>query len=847
MSDFKVNLFYSYSHVDEAYRNEMEKHLSLLKDQGHLQDFHDRKIQPGSNINNTIEKEIDKADIVVFLISVDFLNSDACKKEWRYANNAAKKSQKRLISIIVRECGWLDFEDMGDFLALPKDGLAIADWSSQDKAWNDVYKGIKITIENLKKNFTIKNEFKSELEKIEFCSLGDKNINLSEIFVFPNLAMLLEEKETEIDIKDLDEFTNLSKVIVKGEELSGKTKLCSFIVLELNKVGKSVLYVNLNDIAHKQAKIEHIKNVYSKQFHGDFDEWIKSEETYIIFDNMSHLNNSLDFILLAEEYFHKILVCTSNDEFDSYYIDEQRLVGFELLSLKPFTHIKQEQLIRNWLLLKVSDNKVSDAEIDKIENNINSIIINNRILPRYPFFILSILQTHEAFMPKDIEITAYGHCYYALIIAHLIKSGIEPKDESISACLNYASHLAFEIFSKNPDSLTLEESELNDFDNKYQEDYIIAKSVLNRMKSENGIIKKVNGAGYCFSLPYSYYYFLGSYLSKDYRNQMEVIGNLVENSYRKNNSITLIFTVHHSQSVEIIDEILAHTACAIDNLEPAKLDDRETKVFNDILDAMPQKLTSKGVDAERQNERKLRDESEVASESSVVDEYASHDAMLEEVFRCHKNMEILSQILKNKVGSLNRRKIKEIVEIICDAGLRLANIIMTDPKIMDELINYVQRSFAESDSYSLDVPRERQLEILRKAVIFRSFLWVISNIERCVSAINKPEISSVVQELTREKGTLAYEIINYFYSLDTATGFNVENRDHLRELITENDLKKNPFIFRIFSIRTQHYMNTHTVKEPIQQSVNSILGLEYKATLKKVPKKGKSSKLRGRP
>ena len=60
----------------------MERSLGLLRREGLLQEWHDRMILPGSNISKEIEEKLGKADIIVFLLSQNFIDSDACMGEW---------------------------------------------------------------------------------------------------------------------------------------------------------------------------------------------------------------------------------------------------------------------------------------------------------------------------------------------------------------------------------------------------------------------------------------------------------------------------------------------------------------------------------------------------------------------------------------------------------------------------------------------------------------------------------------------------------------------------------------------------------------------------------------------
>ena len=830
MSDYSINLFYSYSHIDEPYRIDMEKFLTLLRKDKMLREWCDRKILPGQNISDAIQDQLNKADIIVFLVSIDFLNSSACLEEWELAKKIAKLNKKSLVSIIVRECPWFGFDDMCDFLALPTDGKPVSTWDSKDAAWSNVYIGIKSVVEEIRSTFDLKAEFKNKISSLEFCSQTNEEFTLNDLFEFPNLIKPSDSVEDELLLRNFSDVLNEKKTLIQGDSQSGKSKLCSHIFLELAEKNIPVLFIDLNNIASKKSTIEIFRLCYSEQFKGDFDLWIGQPNKTAIFDNLSHYGNSLDHIVLAETLFDNIIVTTSVDDYESYFKDDERLLNFSFITIKPFTHVKQERLIKKWLKFKRKnfEGAIEDGEIDQIENNINSIVIHNKILPRYPFFILSILQTYEAFMPQDLKITAYGHCYYALILAHLIKSGVAKDDNSISACFNYANHLAYEMHIKSPDLCLIGYDDYEIFKDKYKERFIIKDSLLNRLHGSIGIIKEVNGRGFKFSLAYSYYYFLGQFLAKNYKENRFIVNEMIEKSYKKNNSLTLIFSIHHAQDLEIIDEILTHTICAIDKVEPAKLDKEETKIFQELLSSIPNRIISdKPVDKERDKERALRDKVENNGDTENSENESDHD-FLNQIYQCHKNIEVLSQILKNKFGSLEKSKISEIVEIICDAGLRLAKIFHSEDIRVEELIEYLQKQYVASDKFDAGKPKDEQLTEIRRMVIFRIFIWVMSNLERTVSSINKPEIHEIIENLKIKKNTPAYDLIHYFYILDTANGFDEGKKDTLKSLIQKYDKKEMFFLRRILSIRTQHYFNTHNIKAPMKQAVSSILKIEYK-------------------
>ena len=59
------SVFFSYSHKDEALRNQLETHLAMLKRQGVISTWHDRRVLAGDNVDQGIANELNQADIIL--------------------------------------------------------------------------------------------------------------------------------------------------------------------------------------------------------------------------------------------------------------------------------------------------------------------------------------------------------------------------------------------------------------------------------------------------------------------------------------------------------------------------------------------------------------------------------------------------------------------------------------------------------------------------------------------------------------------------------------------------------------------------------------------------------------
>jgi len=80
MSSQAVTVFFSYSHKDKALRDELAKHLEALKFSGIITDWHDGEILPGDEWDREIQKNLDSAQIILLLVSSDFIGSRYCQE-----------------------------------------------------------------------------------------------------------------------------------------------------------------------------------------------------------------------------------------------------------------------------------------------------------------------------------------------------------------------------------------------------------------------------------------------------------------------------------------------------------------------------------------------------------------------------------------------------------------------------------------------------------------------------------------------------------------------------------------------------------------------------------------------
>lgn len=140
------NIFISYAHEDELFKDKLVKHLSGLTRNGEINLWTDTVIVPGQEWDNEIKNALQQADIILFLVSADFMASNYIHTI-EIENAIAKHNSGEIIivPVIVRSC---DFRSLPlkKFQALPKGNVPVTKWSDEDEAFLNIVEGIKMIL-----------------------------------------------------------------------------------------------------------------------------------------------------------------------------------------------------------------------------------------------------------------------------------------------------------------------------------------------------------------------------------------------------------------------------------------------------------------------------------------------------------------------------------------------------------------------------------------------------------------------------------------------------------------------------------------------------------------------------
>jgi TIR domain len=150
-----IRIFFCYAHEDEAFLNKIKAHLVPLQRQGLIDLWHDRDISAGTVWEQEINSHLETAQIILLLISSDFIASEYCYSiEMKLAIERHERGEARVIPVILRWVMWKQ-TPVGRLQALPKDGKPIMDRElyTQDYALCDVAEGVYKVVAELNSKF----------------------------------------------------------------------------------------------------------------------------------------------------------------------------------------------------------------------------------------------------------------------------------------------------------------------------------------------------------------------------------------------------------------------------------------------------------------------------------------------------------------------------------------------------------------------------------------------------------------------------------------------------------------------------------------------------------------------
>ena len=753
-------VFISYAHKDEEFKESLVEHMAGLIRAEIINEWNDRKIIPSQDWSNEISENLESSELILFLISSSFMNSEYCMGvEVKRALQMHKEGKAQLIPIVVRAVDWTD-SDLSKLQGLPKDAIPISSWNDIDEAWVNVIGGIKKQIQEFKPkptaikkivstNVAISEKTNYWLNDTEIVLTHRKvnQVNLNNIYVIPDI-----ERESSNDLVDIKSAESLLQrpgyYIISGEEQQGKTSLLKYLYKEFLK--KSFLPIYIDAASVKKASSEYeISKVLSEQYENlTFEDFSKNQRSVVLIDN-------IDDISLNKKYKNKLLeeinrisdttFATCHSSYSFVYGEIPALDEHERIEILSLGNKKREELVQKWISLGVEES-IEENELyskcDELKSRLN-IVIKKNIVPPKPIYVLMLLQMFEANAQLNLELTSYGHCYQQLIYQSFDKAKIDKND--FEKYLNVLTEFSWKIFlverNLNSHELGLFFSEYSKKFLTIEKDKVLEKLIGHSILSSDGI-----DTG--FKYPYIYYFFVGKKIAESYRDSSETkekVKLLLDKIHREDFANILIFITHHAKDSWVLNEIKTVLASLFNEQKEATLDNKQLSFMSDFMKAIPELIIEqREIQNERDNHNDRLDEIERNTVEEDNDDGAASLDILPSINKTFKGMEIAGQIIRNRHATMTRDSMEELAKTGVNSGLRfLEYFIKISDTAKNEIVKLISNHLSEHPNLT-----NREIEKQAENAYLQLTYGVINGVTRKIaSSIGAKEALEVYRQL----------------------------------------------------------------------------------------------------
>lgn len=842
-----MKLMISYSHKNAQEREDIEKHLAVLRKNESLGVWSDVDILPGKKIDDEIDENIHTADIICFLLSAEFFDSKACMEEVDIVLERIEKEQVGAIPIILSFCPWQDAANgaLEKLKALPVDGKPISDYQDKSKAWLEVYNGIKKVVQDkhgsgniVKEKVSISDLFKKELELTGLSAILGLQVGLSDIFIAPDFSKIeFDERETIINFKDLSKkyIENPKNIIFSGDYQSGKTSILKMLFLQLQ--GNFLpIYIDCTD-GCPGIWFNIIENAYGLQYTGSKKVKDIGLKKILLLDNIHQLRTKKrqEIFLEIKSTSDYMIIATTDDIFNLGVKDYLQKDFLDHYKIKDFGYKLRDQLVCKHMELQKKDYESDTVHRDSLLDKIN-FIVDKTVVPAYPFYIYTIIGANTLSMGLDPEITSQGHCYQALIYISLRRIGVE--NIHVDMFINFLSEFANYLFGNKIKEV--DEEPFNIFLAEYYGQFTttLDKPVLIDKLIKACLIRK-SLSGYAFSYPYIYYYFLGKYFSDHLEGMQKSIETAIDNLQEEENGYAIIFLIHHTKDIKILEHIKLNLLCLFDEQKETSLKVSEVAHLEKYFEKLAPVVIDKFSDVEKNREKVMVERDNARGAPEVIKDEDLSDVNFIRLRKAIKTVEVTGHILKNRFGSLKKEQQKEILDMAMNVYLRVTNFLLAELRINEsdfiEHITYLitkkleeEQEEKKNNNQLFKMPDNDKIKEMASKIFFDfNFMVCYATIMRTAYALGSRELIEVFKEVCQRKDTPLTMLIK---RQALAMYKNSLNPNEIKDECTNVSV----MVRRLLGAIVLNHFYMHKVAHVDRNKITSILGISERSLLTKI-------------
>ncbi|MGN6320504.1 MAG: STAND family AAA ATPase [Dyella sp.] len=523
----------------------------------------------------------------------------------------------------------------------------------------------------------------------------NRQMFLSDIFVPPDFRKFRSEKPGASNTKGVasqDEllekiYDDEGRYIIFGAEQSGKTSFAKCLIggARTKKLIPIYLDGQLLKSLHKGEVRGWLNGAISRQFASDCSDKIVEmppESVIVLVDNLhaipggaDGIDNVVSFIsaksrrlvLLSADSPAVTIVASGASTDEIAY-----LKGAGLYELLPLGHRRRGELIRKWASLGRDPSEEADAVESEVRRTkaLLDRMLGRNALPKYPIFVLVLLQQLEGLQKNQTLIANASHGYlFEALITQSIDRFVHCHE--IGTVNDFLAELAYEIFQR--DCAALSRLAVEHIVKRFLDGLV--KINIDPLLSELMVAKVIidDGGLIQFRYQYLYYYYLAKWIcdNRDKEESTKILEKCVELIHTEQSSNVLVFISHMKHERIVIDRILPlirelfadQELCNLEQYSGLSLRFR-TPAQRAILLQGPARDVS-----DQTNQRQDEIDSHHRDEEQIqLDEGLKFNVML-------KAISTLGQVLKSRASSIPPQTMIEIATEIIASSRRLMTFL----------------------------------------------------------------------------------------------------------------------------------------------------------------------------
>lgn len=148
--DNALPLFICYAHANERLVKQLKPSLTVLARRGYILPWRDTDLVPGEDWDETIKERLSDAQVILFMVSRQFLASHYITTEERpLAMELMKGEEAAVVPVLLLPCTW-KAEDFARLEKLPRKDEPVSSFNPREQAWALVEEGIVRVVEKFR-------------------------------------------------------------------------------------------------------------------------------------------------------------------------------------------------------------------------------------------------------------------------------------------------------------------------------------------------------------------------------------------------------------------------------------------------------------------------------------------------------------------------------------------------------------------------------------------------------------------------------------------------------------------------------------------------------------------------